>query len=341
MNHTLKTYNKKDIDSLITLRKPGIKFGEKISYIQNPNNLEEEITASKSKYVLLGVPEDAGVIGNYGVAGARFAWHAALKALLNIQHNRFCKGRKLLLLGYLDFKNELKELDLLRSKEKDFISRAREITAIIDKEVTFYIRLIIACGKKPIIVGGGHNNCYGIIKGVALARNQSINSVNIDAHTDLRTPEGRHSGNGFSYALREGFLNKYFIYGVHENYLSTEMLKKINSEASRIQYKTYEELKLKKDELSDSKISSVKNFVKEHLFGLEVDCDAIINIPSSAMTPSGFSVLQIRKIIYTLGKHKNIQYLHICEAAPDPENKRELTQTGKLIAYLISDFIRK
>jgi len=72
-------------------------------------------------------------------------------------------------------------------------------------------------------------------------------------------------------------------------------------------------------------------------FGIEIDCDAILNIPSSAMTPSGFSVKQARQFVHYFGKHKNVAYLHICEASP---TKKTATTVGKLISYLITDFIR-
>ena len=40
------------------------------------------------------------------------------------------------------------------------------------------------------------------------------------------------------------------------------------------------------------------------------------------------------------GKHKNASYLHICEGAPDLDNTTNNHLTGKLIAYLITDFIK-
>ena len=70
---------------------------------------------------------------------------------------------------------------------------------------------IVLADKKPIIIGGGHNNAYGNIKGTSLAIGEPINVINFDAHSDFRPEEGRHSGNGFSYAYTEGFLNYYFI----------------------------------------------------------------------------------------------------------------------------------
>ena len=61
------------------------------------------------------------------------------------------------------------------------------------------------------------------------------------------------------------------------------------------------------------------------------------NIPSSAMTPSGFSVKQARQFVHYFGQHENATYLHICEAAP---TKKTETKVGKLITYFITDFIR-
>jgi formiminoglutamase len=47
-----------------------------------------------------------------------------------------------------------------------------------------------------------------------------VNAINFDAHSDFRILEGRHSGNGFSYAYEEGFLKNILFFGLHENYTS-------------------------------------------------------------------------------------------------------------------------
>lgn len=97
---------------------------------------------------------------------------------------------------------EVQNLDFNNTAER---KRMSELVSKIDKEVVHIIRTIINCGKIPIIIGGGHNNSYGNIKGTALANGKPINAVNFDAHSDFRILEGRHSGNGFSYAHSEGF----------------------------------------------------------------------------------------------------------------------------------------
>jgi formiminoglutamase len=197
----------------------------------------------------------------------------------------------------------------------------------------------VKAGKTPIIVGGGHNNAYGIIKGSALALKTKINTINFDAHTDLRAQEGRHSGNGFSYAIEEGFLDRYFVFGLHENYISKKMLKYINGSKSKIKFQTFEDLIVrKKTSLKKASKIAIK-FLSESKFGIEIDCDALENVPSSAQTPSGFSVNQTREFTHFFGSHENALYLHICEAAI-VNNEKVNEQTGKLISYLISDFIK-
>lgn len=60
---------------------------------------------------------------------------------------------------------------------------------------------IVSAGVVPIVIGGGHNNSYGMLRGSSKGLNSQVNAINIDPHADFRELEGRHSGNGFSYAF--------------------------------------------------------------------------------------------------------------------------------------------
>jgi len=104
-----------------------------------------------------------------------------------------------------------------------------------------------------------------------------------------------------------------------------------------IQYNTFESLEIRKILKFKTELERSMEFISKSPYGIEVDCDAIKNIPSSAMTPSGFSVNKARRFVNYFGEHENAKYLHICEAAPTAETE---TQVGKLITYLITDFIR-
>jgi len=332
----LVLFNNKSLKKLLNKRIGESKFGEHVKTLTNVFNIYEQLDNLDVKYVIFGLPEDVGVFANYGKSGTSNTWDTVLKFLLNIQSNQFINPKEVLILGHLDFENEQNLVSSLNQSKKKDIIKAREIVTEIDGYVSHLVCQIIKAGKKPIIIGGGHNNSYGNIKGASLAHNKQINVVNFDAHTDFRSEEGRHSGNGFSYAYNEGFLKKYFVFGLHENYNSNAVLNHIDK-IKTIAYNTFESIEIRKELKFKSEMKRALEYVSESSFGIEIDCDAIENVPSSAMTPSGFSANQTRKFVSFFGKHENVTYLHICEAIA---TKKTNTQVGKLITYLITDFIK-
>ncbi len=167
-----------------------------------------------------------------------------------------------------------------------------------------------------------------------------VNAINFDAHTDFRIMEGRHSGNGFTYAFEEGFLKKYFIFGLHENFVSKSVFNILKSIEERVKYVTYEEIAVRKTKSFTTEITQAIKFISNTPFGVELDLDALPNIHSSAMTLSGFSVEKARHFIHLAGKEEHASYFHICEGAPDLDSSNNNHLTGKLIATLILDFIK-
>jgi formiminoglutamase len=298
------------------------KLGEHIQTISDLADLKH----AAPKFVLLGIPEDIGIRANFGIAGAKTAWSASLKDLLNMQHNPFLQGEEILLLGHFEIE-EPQETD---------VSALRRKTAAIDALVHPVIEQIVAAGKVPIVIGGGHNNAYPIIKGTSIALKQQLNVVNIDAHADLRDPaEGRHSGNGFSMAISEGFLNNYRIFGMQQNYAYQNSIAQFRNSAKLSAFYM--------EELLTSCQSVDKNFVDfidslQAPIGLEIDLDSIQHVLSSAQSSSGFSLNEIRKIL--IANQTLFRYLHICEGATALADGRKDLSTGKTIAYLVCDFIK-
>ena len=277
---------------------------------------------------------------NNGKPGTSTAWNSVIKILLNTQSNTYTNPNKLLILGHIFPKKALKRLSKLDASHKKDIKKARKLVEEIDAEVSDLVYQIVKAGKIPIIIGGGHNNAYGNIKGTSLALNKDINAINFDAHTDFRPEEGRHSGNGFSYAYAEEFLNKYFVFGLHENYTPDSILKTMNKLKKKVDYNTFESIKIRKELNFEEELQIALKHIENKPYGIEIDCDAIENMPSSAMTPSGFSGNEAREFVSFFGKHKNAKYLHICEAAPSLGTEQQNAQAGKLISYLVTDFMR-
>ena len=333
-------FSSSSLASITQHRSGEVKFGEQILTVPQEENVEDCIAKTEAPFVLFGIPEDIGVQANFGIKGTASAFTNALKSLVNMQHNKFCKGSKILLLGHLNVQNVMSQAALLNAYNKEERKILFQLVEQIDKDVSHIISVIVKHGKIPIIIGGGHNNAYGIIKGLALAKGKMVNAINLDAHTDFRTMEGRHSGNGFTYAFEEHFLKRYFVFGLHEGFVPKSVFSTIKSIPETINYNTYEEIEVRKEKNFESELEVALEYIKKEPFGIEIDLDAIPNVFASAMTISGFSVEKVRQFVHYFGKNKNASYLHICEGAPDLDSTCNNHLTGKLIAYLITDFIK-
>ncbi|MGY5850165.1 arginase family protein [Salegentibacter sp. F14] len=327
----LKRYNFNTVEKLISLRKGEVKFGEKIAFINELDDLEKH----PAKFVIFGIPEDIGVRANHGKPGASHAWEACLNSLLNIQVNEYTNAENLILLGHIDPASEMKKAANIDVSDPNYFPKLGDLTILIDQKVGSLVEYIVGAGKIPIIIGGGHNNSYGNIKGSSRALGQALNVLNIDAHSDLRKLEHRHSGNGFSFAREEGFLGRYTIFGLARNYTPQYIFEQMKT-SEDIEFRLFEEvLALGTPALNSAFLDSLE-FIRDEAFGLEIDCDVIKNFPASAQTPSGLSIEAIRHFISLAARLPECTYLHLCEAAPGPG---ETGAVGKALSFLITDFL--
>ena len=345
MKH-FRFYTNTDLQSLTNIRQFEIKLGERVKYLSSTQNWKKALKESNAKYIIVGIPEDIGVKANLGIGGAGTAWIPFLASFLNIQSNDFLTGEDILILGCFDFS----EIELLIEHNaynpEELIAAYRNAVAFIDEEVENIIKEIAFQKKVPIVIGGGHNNAYPIIKGVAkglhkaeIPGNAQINVINLDAHADFRNTEGRHSGNAFRYAKESGYLGKYCMVGLHENTLSQNVLSELNYHPT-IHYTSYEEIFLHEKKTFAQAVAYAISFTENTYTGIELDLDCIENVLSSAATPTGFSALHARQYVTFVAQNAKAVYLHICEGATQLADGRSNVTTGKLISYLVSDFIK-
>ncbi|WP_432411402.1 formimidoylglutamase [Rasiella sp. SM2506] len=329
----LKFYSKKKLLAHTNPRNGELKFGQAAITVGSLKELKDK----PQQYVLLGIPEDIGVRANSGKPGASKAWEATLSSLCNIQQTQYCQAHNVIVLGELDCSQQMQQAETLKPSDTHYLEKLGELVTQIDHMVTQVIEKIVGQGKIPIIIGGGHNNSFGNLKGASKALEKSINCINFDAHTDFRALEHRHSGNGFSYAAEEGFLNKYFIFGLHRNYTSQAVFDSMAEVSDTVQFSFFEDISVKNKKTFTEALQEAEAFCTQQPFGLEIDLDAVANMGSSAMTPSGFSLEECRRFLHYFSAKKTCTYIHICEGAPN----RELFpgQVGKAIAYLLSDVI--
>lgn len=347
MPENFKLLTKEKLLTFTHIRKGETKIGEIAGCCSTEKSqLEDCIHQTKATYVIIGIPEDAGVRANLGTGGTHTAWASFLNAFLNVQSNQFFSGNEIFLGGYFDFSKELKLIRATAPDNDEKLMAFRALVAEIDDQVEEVIKIITRQGKIPIIIGGGHNNAYGAIKGAAkglYAKEKiplaQISAINLDAHTDYRQREGRHSGNGFRYADEDGFLNKYFVIGPHENYLQQTVITDIDDNHF-VNYITYEDIFLREKMNFIQAVAHATGYVEDNFTGIELDLDAIQNTLSSAITPCGITTLDARRFVHFVATEVRIAYLHICEGAVTLDNGRTDMNTGKLISYLVTDFIK-
>ncbi len=334
----LKQYFKDNINNLIRKRQNEIKIGETINFCST--NFFNDLKNEDVKFVLIGISEDIGVRANYGRGGADTAFKPAIESFLNLQENDFLKGNSLFIAGEVFVDDLTKKSQNLNTKNKEDVLELRKLVSEIDTRVSKIIKLIVEANKILIIIGGGHNNAYGNIKGASLALNKKINVINCDPHLDFRPIEGRHSGNGFSYAFSENYLENYSVFAMHEQYNNQASIQQFKDNANHLFYNTYETIFVREEIDFKTALNQSIGFVKNNNCGIELDLDAITNVPSSAKTSSGISPLQARQYVHQCASQLNCTYFHIAEGAPILSHIKADNKTGKLIAYLISDFIK-
>lgn len=309
--------SKEDVFAYVSRREGEVKLGERVSVFA-------DLDSFLGKYVVIGVKEDVGPRANLGLSGSFAAYDCFLKRFLNMQSNSFLSGEDLLLLGEVVVNRSIDELDELRSS----------VSELDDLLITLLVP-IYKKGLIPIVIGGGHNNAYPLIKACSLVKGRGIDVLNCDPHADFRALEGRHSGNPFSYAKNEGWLANYAVLGLHQQYNSQSMLNRLQENDCYFTF--FEDYLFGKRDFGKD-LEDVLLQVGDAYLGVELDMDSVVNMPSSAFTPSGFLLEEVRRYVNRCSLQQNVVYLHLSEAAP--KNEREEAVVGKALAYLVSDFVK-
>ena len=274
----------------------------------------------QAPFVLLGAAEDLGVRANGGRPGAAESPEGVFRALLNIPCNGWVRGGELSWGGILD----------LRS--------AASVEAV-DEAVHAAVAPWMKAGIVPLVVGGGHNNAYPLLRAASEAAGAPMNALNLDPHPDVRALEGRHSGNGFSYAREHGLLDRYAVLGLSEYAVNSASLDRLNTTPGWT-YETLESWAVRGETSWESAMDRMLGHVQKGRFGLEIDVDGITGAPSSAQTASGLNWLQARELAYRAGQTGQVSYLHLAELALNYASEGERPGQAKAAAMLLLDFVR-
>ena len=325
-----------DAKQLIHPREGERKLGQVIQYPQAQLSIAANLQQAQQagiKFVIVGLSDDVGPQANYGRAGATGAFTASMQQWLNLQANDFFDASCTMVLGEL-------QQDIPSSSEIESLRRA---TTEFDQAVIPLVSEVFKQGMQLIAIGGGHNNAYGIIKALSETKHSGIAAINLDPHCDFRPLEGRHSGNGFSYAATEGYLKQYHVLGLHELKNSQASLEQLNQfDAS---WHTFQQIWVRQElTLNQACQQALPKLTKDDLpFGIELDVDAINNMPASAVTVAGVPLIDAARYIHFFAHHCQPNYLHVTEAAPSCHNVSSsigIREVGQSISELIYAYIK-
>jgi formiminoglutamase len=87
-------------------------------------------------------------------------------------------------------------------------------------------------------------------------------------------------------------------------------------------------------------VAHAAGFTNDTLTGIDLDIDCIEHTLSSAMTPVGIFPNHARQYLAYAAAVSKPAYLHICEGATRLSDGRTDATSGKLVSYLVSDFIK-
>jgi formiminoglutamase len=283
-----------------------------------------DLNKKNARFVILGIEESIGPLANNGFSGSENAFDSFLRIFLNSQVHEGFNINKISILGSIKFTSFFSSVD-----------HASKQVAELDDFVIELLNERVSENQIPIVIGGGHNNAYPLIKWSS--KEKAINVLNLDPHADCREIDHRHSGNSFSYAIDQGILNEYAVLGLHEAFNNSFIRNFLVGQ--RIKHSYFEDYLIGNRNLIDDASEIIESWnLDKHRIGIEIDMDCIANMPSSAFSPSGWSLDEVRTyLMRTIPQVEQLAYVHLPEAAP--KNDLEHKLVGKALTYLVRDIV--
>jgi len=270
----LTLYSTESIAARLSERDGETKLGQCVCFAKGRDYAS--LRDTNAKYALIGIPEDIGPRANCGRGGAESGWNAFISSFLNLQSNSYLSGQQVVLLGHIDC-NDLQArsrvdccdndsaMGAVASGKKDAsIETLRGLVDELDDRVSSIISSVLVAGLTPLVIGGGHNNCFPLMRALSSSIKSysgsgisvpKVGAINLDPHADFRrcgpsrdgigSNEGRHSGNGFRAAYNAGILSAYHIVGLHEQKNNAEALAALHAAGSDFSFDTYQDLFLR------------------------------------------------------------------------------------------------
>lgn len=316
-----------------------VRIGERIARLQHNEQLTSAAAQPLGRFAILGIPECIGPRANCGQAGAEMGFTAFLQQFLNWQDSGLIPLDTVVLAGQVQCADLQAQANSITGNSETELSQLRALCSALDERVAAVAHALFAQGYQVIAIGGGHNNALPLLQALALATEQLVGAVNLDPHADFRPLEGRHSGNGFSYAVQQGYLQHYHVYGLHPAKNSAATLNQLAAAGGN--YTLAQNLQGRLFSKGLPKLVQQVNQWRCPL-GIELDIDAIYAAPASALNYAGVPLADALQYVQALAQVPSQRYLHLAEAAPacHPQGlSAGMKAAGQILSELVLTYI--
>ncbi|MCH8500691.1 MAG: formimidoylglutamase [Aliidiomarina sp.] len=347
MRHLNQHWQPLEVANFLQKRRGETRIGETIRVLSSLAESElleiqqayAETESAVRPIAILGVPESIGPRANLGRGGAELGWQAFLQQFLNLQDSGRLPLEHLFLAGSVACSDLQMRSESLDPQQSEDLQHLRDLCAELDSRVASAVTTLIAAGFEVILIGGGHNNALPLLQSLAATQEEAVAAVNLDPHSDFRPLEGRHSGNGFSYAHEQGVLAHYHVVGLHEAKNSKTTLDQLQQAGfNYIRAQQVQQLSMRK-----VMPSVVRDVVEWGIpFGIELDVDVIMQAPASALNFTGIGFDDACTFVRELAALPQVRYLHLAEAAPSchPAGLEAGTRaTGQILSELVLTYL--
>jgi formiminoglutamase len=287
---------------------------------ENDPRLGDIVKANPSEYrfaqvVLLGCPQDEGVLRNGGRTGAA----KAPNEIRNMFY-RLAVSQNIASLNIFDLGNLKIQMTLEASHDLQ--------TRIVEQ--------VLRDGKKLIVLGGGNDISYADCKALAQV-SPGIAAINIDSHFDVRIDQPRNSGTPYRQLLQEKIIFPEHFYEIAGK-----------SFANSVYYLRYlQDLKvslISLHALREIGIDTICSSIKENCQGKALfwgfDMDAVRNADApgvSASYPVGLTAEEVCRLARNSGTIPGTKIIEITEVNPRYDIDNRTSRLAALIMWYYLD----
>ena len=282
------------------------KIGDIIAY--------KEEDYAKSKFVIVGCPQDEGVRRNNGRVGAAEAPDKIRQALYKISAPSKLKAGQLFDAGNIQIADTLEE------------THNNHIRVVAQ---------LISDGKIAIVLGGGNDISYPDCKAIS-EKYKKFLALNIDSHFDVRENKERNSGTPYRQLLEEKIISPNNFFELASQPFANSEIYAAYLKKKKVTVIPLEKLRKKgvektlKSILKASKMPAI-------FWGIDMDSVRSSDAPGvSASYPTGLTAEDMLLIAAIAGQDKRSRIVEISEVNP----KYDLDgRTCKLAALIIVSFL--